>query len=310
MIVLDETRAVKGVWNKSVEYTSKKHFRAYGDSLADVVKWLNETPKRWTANSSDKGTKKAQSWDLNAGYQGALKMAAEGWKEGAQDLDARLQAIIPSAGRMGRYGHGVTGSSVSIGRFVTGNPNCMRTRRKRVAGSAPVLHLVINLVASCAVTAQQMANYGTALVGLIDRLENTGKRVQLDAIMVMKLNDYRGAIGWNVKQASEHVDLAEVAFSIAHPAAFRRLGFAMMERMPKEAECYGYGYSSDIKPEDMIDPVEGAMLIDGVNHEPRRCNTPEDALRLAAEQLCKAAVLAGHATVDCPLIDMDELFAY
>jgi hypothetical protein len=53
------------------------------------------------------------------------------------------------------------------------------------------------------------------------------------------------------------------------------------------------------------------LLIDGVGHSPRRCNNPKDALRFAIEQINKAAVLAGHATPDQPLIPEDEeLFAY
>jgi hypothetical protein len=186
----------------------------------------------------------------------------------------------------------------------------MRSRTKRNMGSAPVLHLIVNVVASCQVRGEQMANYGAAITGLMDRLENSGRRIHLDCVMAIRAsNESRLSMGWNVKKASEPVDLAEVAFSIAHPAASRRIGLAMMERCPSDTQHGAYGYSCDGLPCDVPDYTDGTMIIDGVSHEPRRCNSPKDALRYAIEQVNKAAVIAGHASIDQPLIDEEEWLA-
>jgi len=312
MIYRDEPCNIKGIALRTSPWTAKRQILAYGDSVADVAQWLQDTPAKWRHKSSGPGNPASPSWDLNAGYEGALTLAKDGWQEGVDMIDAALHAIIPAAGREARWGYGYTGGSVNIGRYLTGHPKAMKNRRKRQSGSAPVLHIVVNTVASCAINANQMANYGAAITGLIDRLENTGKRVHVDMVMVIKAqNDIRLSLGWNVKRASEHIDLAEVAFAIAHTAAFRRIGFAMMERTHADAQNGHYGYSGDAKPCDVPDYTEGTMIVDGVNHQPTRCNTPKDALRLAIEQLNKAAVLAGHATIDQPLIPEDEeLFAY
>ena len=308
MIYRDEKRVVKGTVNRMGECETSRTVTIYGDSLPDVERFLRETPKKWTYEQS-RENEASKSWDLGVGYKGAEKLAKDGWSEGAADLDHRLQAIMPAASREARYGHSVYGSSVNIGRYLNGNPNNMRRRGKREAGSAPVFHIIVNAVATCMVNAQHFANYGTAIVGLIDRLEATGKRCMVDVVFCTllpndgKYGDVRGVVGWNVKQANEAVDLAAVAFSIGHPAAFRRIGFAMMERLPKGTEHSGYGQSLDVHESDVIDPTDGTMLLDGVNHETSRCSTPEGALKLAIEQLNKAAVKAGHATIDNPLID-------
>lgn len=301
--------SIKGVWNRSNDFTAKRHVIAYGDSVGDVVDWLAKEPSKWSFNDA-RSNPKSQSWDLDCGYDGSLKLAKEGWQEGVDMIDLALQMIVPASGRAGRYGYAQSGNSVAIGRYLVGNPRNMRSRTRRTMGSAPVLHLIVNTVASCAVKAKQMANYGAAITGLIDRLENSGRRIHLDCIMVTHCADHsRLSMGWNVKKASEPVVLAEVAFSIAHPAAFRRIGFGMMERTPKEVQTHGYGFCCDGLPCDVPDYTDGTMIVDGVNHEPGRCNTPKDALRLAIEQVNKAAVLAGHATVDEPLIDEDEWLA-
>lgn len=313
MIYRDESRTLKGVWNKTTEFTSSRHVLLYGSSIDDVQQFLIDHPAKWDcANYGSHSSGSGPEWDLGADYEKAMRLAKEGWSEGAEMVNTALQAIVPSTGREARWGWGQQGGSVSVGRYLTGHPKCMRNRRKKQMGAAPVLHLVVNTVASCMVRADQMANFGAALVGLVDRLENMGRRVHLDVVHAIKLHDIRNSRdvrfsgGWNIKRASEPVDLSQVAFAVAHPVAFRRIGFALMERAPKETQTTGYGYCCDAIPEDVPDFTEGTMIIDGVNHEPRRCNTPKDALRLAIEQINKAAVLAGHATPDQPLIDEDE----
>lgn len=310
MLYRDERCRIDGTWNRTNKFTATRHILAFGESMGDVEQWLDTAPKLWDFKESE--ANHGTSWTLGADMAKARQMCRDGWQEGVDMIDAALHAIIPAAGREARWGYGPSGSSVSIGRYITGHPNNMRTRRKRQSGAAPVLHIVINTSASCAVNGQQMANYGAAITGLVDRLENTGKRVHLDIVMVSKAsNNIRQSVGWNIKKASEHVDLAQVAFAIAHPACFRRIGFAMMERTHRDAQSACYGYSADAKPCDVPEWTDGTMIIDGVGHAPSRCNDPKDALRLAIEQVNKAAVLAGHATPDQPLIPEDEeLFAY
>lgn len=310
MIYRDEKRKLKvevaRMWTKETD----RHIVAYAeDGLPGVERFLNERQRQWQQQQSqDSGNRPSNTWDLNAGYKGAVRMAHEGWSEGAADIETRLQAIMPAAGRESRWGYSVAGSTPNIGRFLRGNPNNMKTRKRRQSGSAPVFHIVVNSSASCCITGEQMKNYGVALVGLIDRLETAGRRVILDVMFGLTLNGdtTKIAVGWNVKKAHDHIDLGAIAFSVAHPAAFRRLGFAMLERLPKETDTWGYGHPADISPEDMPDYTHGMMLLDGVSYEPNRCNSPADALRMAIEQINKAAVLAGHATPEQPLID-DEM---
>lgn len=310
MLYTDERLVLKGIESRSEDITSKRHIRMFADGLNDVERWLSGNPKKWNSESS-KNADASNRWDLDAGYEGSLKLARDGWPEGADLINQALEAIIPATGREGgRWGYSYGGGSVSVGRYLTGNPKCMKNRRRQDYGKAKVLRMAVNIVASAAVSAEQMANYGAALVSLVDRLESGGRRVHLDCIGVVSLNKAtRFAAGWTVKLASEPVDLSALAFSIAHPAALRRIWFALAERTPKEVEALGYGRCLDALPEDMPDNDSETIIVDGINHEPGRCNTPTDALRFAIEQLNKAAVKAGHATVESPLVDEAEWLA-
>lgn len=311
MILRDEKKTLAYSARYHGDGKTNRHIVHYSENgLPGVERHLRDNPGAWRYKGSTEA--RTEEWDLGLGYEGACRLAKEGWSEGAAMLDAKLGAVIPSGGRSSRWGYSQTGGSVNIGRYLTGHPKNMRSRTKRQAGSAPVYHLVINTVCSALITATQMVNYGVALVGLIDRLENTGKRVHLDVVMVTKTYcseapDTRLSVGWNVKRSSEQLDLAAVAFALAHPAAFRRLGFAMMERSPKECESDGYGMCIDAHWSDVPDADDGTMVIDGIQHSPSRCNSPQDALRLVIEQLNKAAVLAGHCEAGGePLIDESD----
>lgn len=308
MIYRDEGGVhIEGIYNREYEWTATRHVIAFEENgLASLTEWLDRTKPEWTTVQSIRESLKSKTWDLEAGYKGALKLAREGWIEGMEGMEKALHAIMPATSHDPRWGWSQIGTSVNVGRYLHGHPKSMRSRRKKQMGSAPVLHIVVNTAASCAIRASQFANYGAAICGLIDRLETMGRRVHLDMVNVGNFSGVRGAYGWNVKSASEHIDLAALSFTLAHPAAFRRLGFAMIERLPKAAECWGYGYCADLVLDDIPNATEGTMLIDGVNHEPNRCNNVTDALRMAIEQVNKAAVIAGHASLDVPLIDEEQ----
>ena len=270
----------------------------FADDLPDLFRWLEATPRVWAGRSSEKSDN-SHDWDLGAGWQGTLAMARDGWSEGARDLSDRLAATPAPTDKTQSWRYDVAGSLPDVPRFLSGDPLNMRDKGKQ-KGRAAVVHLVVNGCASAAVGAREMANYGTAIVAMIDRLENSGRRVELDVVFFTK---YMGAQyslnGWKVKRASDPLDLAAVAFSIAHPAAFRRLGFAMKERTPKDWETRSYGYSCDIVPEALPEGSEGAFLLDGVRHSPRACSSLSGALIFAAEQINKAA---GET-----LIELEEL---
>jgi len=169
MIYRDERRKLEGTESRQRAITTNRHIVVYGENSADVERWLRETPAKWTDRSSQTG-EATRKWDLGAGYAASETMMRDGWADGAKDMQHRLQAILPAASREARFGHSVYGSSVNIGRYLTGQPNNMRRKGKRESGSAPVFHIVVNVVCSAGVGAEHFANYGTAIAGLIDRL--------------------------------------------------------------------------------------------------------------------------------------------
>lgn len=199
-------------------------------TLRDAMEYIERAPTTWRSLAS-KTERPAHDWDLNAGWQGALKMAHDGWHEGGQDLSQRL-AALPPTDQQPHKRWDVSGHSLNVGRALSGNPLHMRTKARN-QGQKQGISLVMNLAAMWNVDARYMANYGLAVAAYVESLERQNIPVEVIAIWTTSTvggggNGYAG--GWYVKRAHEALNTADMAFSIGHPASLRRIAFALAER--------------------------------------------------------------------------------
>jgi hypothetical protein len=273
----------------------------FADSGYEAVQWLRANPKFAWSGPSQGGSRVGALGTLGVNYDQALDLVEEGWHEGVALMNTGLQTLLATnAPGINRWKHDVAGEQPDIYRAIAGEPASMR-RRNFSKGSKPIIHIVVNTAMQGSATDVQTANYGVALLGLIDFLESRGKRVELDRLGVVTGTSgnwgNRSLQGWKVKRAEESPDLAAIAFAIAHPAAHRKIVWALREHGRYFRET---GSAASITREDaiMIGSPD-AILIDSVAGEGMRCNSPQGALRLAAERLNRAA---GET-----LIDMEEI---
>lgn len=263
-----------------------RHWIALGDNLEDVQNWLRATPNKWGSFSSQTSGS-GPSWTLGASYEQALVLARDGWSAGAQDLSNRLEAHMPPRDKADTWRYDVAGELPDVGRFLAGDPANMK-RHGHPKGHRPIISIAVNIRLQCNVKAHAMANYGAALVAIVDKLEHAGRRVELIATFATDQTRARVSAGWVVKKAEDHLDLASVAFSLAHPAASRRIGFAMYEHsdVPKH---WGYGTSLTLREDDLIDPLPGTYCLAGLNDSTNRCHTLDDAIAFVRDQVNDAA---------------------
>ena len=262
--------------------TDKAWVRQF-DSLPDLSRWIDSTPRAWDVRDS-RNRAATRDWDMGVGYDGALKLARDGWEEGIRNLHA-LSALVPNATRTTRE-YSVAGDFPDVPRYLAGDPyNMVKRGKQRVP--KPAMTIAVSICASANVDARAFANYGAAMVALIDRLESRNVRVELLAMFATNIRG-KVSMSWTVKRAQDPTDLSALAFSLGHPAMLRRLGFAVIERSPRAWECSDYGYPAGIHRSDFVDLPDNALLIDGIG-QGYRCNTMADALKFAKEQINEAA---------------------
>lgn len=267
----------------------KLHF----DSQIEAADYLlNTTPKWADCTASRTGHRNEYSWDFCLGWQGTQQLARTGWSEGAKDLGDRLAVHMPERDHVDAWRYDVAGELPDVGRYLAGDPVHMR-RHGHPKGHKPIISIFVNNWIVCSTTAQQAANYGAAITSLIDQLENSGRRVELTVGTIaqhFRHGNTMMSATWRVKAAEDPLDLAAVAFAIAHPAASRRFGWSLWETTDAPMDkFYGVGMGRIAEEADLIDPFPGTLMINGIKMDGGRCNALDAALAFAAGQINAAA---------------------
>lgn len=177
----------------------------------------------------------SERWDLNCGFAGALKLARDGWPEGRKtisEISEKLDSLVGETIRKADIQWEVTGDFVDIGRYLTGEPECMgQFTEIELPSTGKIVRVMVNLSASAGIDSHDMVKRGAAAVALIDALESCGRQCEL-FIVSAQTSTYGNGTHETivpVKRAGEHMELDRLAFTLAHPANYRRLFFAAWE---------------------------------------------------------------------------------
>lgn len=255
----------------------------------------------------------------------AVSIATYGWKEGRDMAAAQLDAIWESGCveicQAPSEELDVSGYAPDVEAYIQGDPFCMLDDGDEVGG-APVIRLIVNVVASCGVSAEHIANRAAALAALVDVVESTGSSCEIWSMWTAvdsdvrdylengfgksdgkekkpsRYNEYRAFIpSVKLKGAGVPVAIDDIAFGLGHPSMLRRLMFAVGEADPffggsgmEDFQC-GYGYPSDL-PKEVI-PKDAIYFhrIDRYRDEHRKYKTPEIATASILETYNKQAAL-------------------
>lgn len=224
-----------------------------------------------------------KSWAGVSSMQEACDVArkglpAEGVKvlSGAEGLTA--SAVKQALGDTVRSFNDVSGAYVDMGRFMEGTPECMVENMFELAPVVnPVVSIVSNVTASCAVDADDMRQRGRIVVALIKAVETVGRATELWVDMTAQSRNDRGGhyrISVRVKEASQPLDMGAVMFAFTHPAMMRALCHNAMHSIPTERQRefgVGLGYASleykSIGVEESYGP--GAVYLPAIHHRDR-----------------------------------------
>lgn len=267
----------------------------HADNLLDVLSYLSDVRPRWNQRASRQSSY-GSDWDLRTNYEQAVNMARYGWDEGVRKLQSLIAQVPTHLKPTKRYG--VAGEHSDVGRFITGDPMNMVRRMKELKPRGTVT-IVCNMVASCSIGAESIANFGAAVCVLVDRLESQQIRCELIGCIAIDDLGQRGkfTLAWGIKQSEDILDLAALAFSFGHPAMLRRLCFALMETLPAPWENSYYGVPAKASIQRILQCPRDALVINGVGHNPGRCNTITNALVYAKDQINQAALAAGGTEI-------------
>ena len=151
--------------------------------------------------------------------------------------------------------------------------------------SQPIVRIAVNMSGSAGIEAQEFVNRGAAIVTLIDRIQLSGRRVELIAFKHGYSGDDKFLWSVTVKRPEEPVDMDRIGLAFATPIMLRRFFFRVLEFMtPKYVPSYGYSthYAEECNEFHLTIPV-----ISGSEYA-----TPERANRTVQQLWERAAIAA------------------
>lgn len=183
----------------------------------------------------DAGWGHDEGWSGTKDMETAIKMAREGWKEGADQVE-RLRRLIeannPTSPRLIRYG--IAGTTPNVPRAIAGIPVNMRVPDLTKSRKKPVITLVSNMSANWTVGAKHISNRAAAVAAIIDKIESSGYSCEVLSTATTRggswwaggSKDYTAATTVCLKRSDQPVDIVRLSYGLGHASMFRRLVFA------------------------------------------------------------------------------------
>ena len=228
---------------KGMRHVFKSYFEFLDAAKAKASEYQNKNGSRhWAAGEYHDG------WAGNDAptMSQAVKFAEEGWAKGRADVMAVVDKLNV-AGKVHRteIRFDVTGDVCDIGRLLEGDPECMMYREniEEQSESGNIIKIIVNTTFSGGIDESIIRRRGAAILSLIEGLEASGKRVELD--MLFAESDKHGEyVRVTVKTTDQPISEDLVAYAVAHPSFSRRFchlitGRGIMPGNPAgiESEC-------------------------------------------------------------------------
>ncbi len=191
------------------------------------------------------------TWDLSLGFAKAAEMAARGWDAQAGALWKSIFALAMKIESGVQEYYDVSGESVDVGRYLSGEPECMLAQSISPLSSVSVF---INISAKSNADAEQLFNRGIAVAAVIHALQSSGRGVALVVCESVSCGESIHETFIQMQDFGEYINPGRLAFWAAHPAALRRCIFRYNEQQDPEIrdrlgfkDGWGYGSPRDIE---------------------------------------------------------------
>lgn len=212
----------------------KRHYNTLYEAVKDTA-YNPEASRSRASNHSG-------AWTMGLDFDEAVKLAVEGWTEGAENIKKISDVFRDSSGD--RFKKEIVydvqgGNCMDIGRAIAGLPECFMvwqdsTEHESVT-TGSIISIIVNICYAWNINAKDIMARGQYIVALVDCLETAGFQTEIRAqvITTSKQKDVLQQT-YTLKKAGDVLDLAQVAFALAHPAFLRRINFANTEQLNKK----------------------------------------------------------------------------
>lgn len=221
------------------------------DSFDAFVDAASAPPNAQTFKTNDSSVTGKAPFCGGATWLENAKLARHGWPEGEKmvaKFRSELALDLPVLERHDEFQPILSeeGDDVMVDRYLDGETDCWHGwQNNEVQREGKIVKLQYDIAASAAVPASTLQTRGAGACALIDALESSGYRVEVE--IMMHSNGTGGGeqrFKVTLKRPEQDLDLARLAYALCHPSVLRRLWFRLGEQLNPEQfrDYYGYGY--------------------------------------------------------------------
>ena len=210
------------------------------------------------------------SWSGTNDFETAMRQARYGWPEGLARIAAISEAVNNAVAQRAMTRQEIffltSGSVVDIGRFCSGEPECMMNFQEDQTNGKKIFTIRVNAAASCCNEPERLFNRGAAVIALVDLLEQNGFSCEI--LVFQTISGYRERCLYTVeaplKTCGYQLDRDRLAFGLCSSSFLRRVIFSVEEREPSDVRHAmgignGYGVPAN-RPTDTSDAERGITL--------------------------------------------------
>lgn len=225
-------------------------------SISEMYNDLKNKPRRSGADkSSEDGTYGfTGTHSLEEAYNlmvhGDEKLYKE-IKDTIKKLD--IKKIIGNTIKRNSTYNSVVGFQVNVPNYLAGVPTDMIANKPNKI-SQKIVNIIINVTVNCGVDKSEYQKAGAYYFTLIDLLEKYGYRCNV-YVAICEHDDEDDYLLLKAKTDREPFNKEKMAFIIAHPSYFRRIGFKWIESCNCKGEPTSYGYGTPITDNDKIKKI-------------------------------------------------------
>ena len=228
--------------------TGKPVLRNHFNSVSAIVDAASADPSK---NGSSRNS--GASFYGTDTFEDAVALTVTGWAD-RPDLGAFAKAIETETAKLNEDAltlhYAPAGAFPDVAEYLSGSPDCMAAWHH--SHNPRTIRLGFQFNGLCDVKQDMYARRGAVLLTLVDALIAEGYQVELFGVYASQSECglKRQCATVLIKPATQHLEIDTLAFWACHSAAQRRIGFAILERMPsayvrafKAYKDGGYGSS-------------------------------------------------------------------
>lgn len=228
--------------------TEEQYYKREGeyDGPQKIVIWYKNLEQFITDISTEDypqmSSVKEGRWSGSESFKQSITDAREGLNLGAVDLGINQKEKLHDY--INRATYAVSGGTVDVGKFLTGEPECMIDFQTEDAPKFVTIN--VDVSESCGTPDEVFRRKSIAVGCLVDELENNGFRVKLNVVTNCdRRNGFKKLVGVIcIKDYQEKLSVAQITGCVSQ-GFFRRLLFAFMEKhSPTNPDNDAYGYPS------------------------------------------------------------------